>query len=72
MIEHGGPNGIKKATKLKPLASKVCFFEILMDFGKLVFFDVWRAGKNGPQNQTNHVLGQTKVEGQKSRHQRKG
>ena len=37
LIENGGPNGIKKSSKLKPWASKVWFFEILMDLGKLVF-----------------------------------
>ena len=37
-IENEDPNCITKASKLKPLASKVWIFEILMDFGKLVFF----------------------------------
>ena len=37
MIENGGPHGMKKASKLKPLAFKVWFLEILMDFGKLCF-----------------------------------
>ena len=37
LIEDGGPNGTKKSVKLKPWASKVPFFEIFIDFGKLAF-----------------------------------
>ena len=33
LIENGSPNCIKKVSKLKPLASKVRFFEILMFLG---------------------------------------
>ena len=38
LIENESPNGIKKILQLKPLASKVWFFEISMDFGQLIFF----------------------------------
>ena len=37
LFENGGPNGAKTLSKLKLLVSKVLIFEILMDFGKLVF-----------------------------------
>ena len=52
LIENWGPNGIKKASKLKPLASsKVWVFEILMDFGKLVFYYIFLGRQQaGPPN----------------------
>ena len=35
MIENGRPNGMNNASKLRPLASKVSFILILMDFAML-------------------------------------
>ena len=48
-IENGGPHGINIASKLKHWASKVSFFDIFMDFGKLVC-DVFSFGKKAGQN----------------------
>ena len=57
-IEHGGPTGIKKESKLKPLASKVRLFDILVDFGKLVFLMFLGAGKKRTQNNNNLIFGE--------------
>ena len=53
MIENGGPDGIEKVKiEIEALASKVLILEILMDFGKLLFFDVLeRWQKAGPKIQ---------------------
>ena len=44
------------SSKLKPLASKGYFFEILMDFGKLVFFMFVGAGNRRANKLKKHVV----------------
>ena len=55
MNENGAEHGANKASKLKHWADKVRFFEILIAFGKLVFFYVFgcwqKAGQKGNTNQ---------------------
>ncbi len=54
MIANGGPNGITKSSTFKPWASKVLFFEIFMDFGKLLVLMFFRSAK---RRVTNQLLG---------------
>ena len=56
LIENGSPYCIEKASQLKPLASKVWFFEILIDFGKLVFLMFLGAGKRRAKKLTNQFV----------------
>ena len=50
MVRKNDWNGANKSSKLKHWASKECFFEMLMDFGKLVFVIFFVLAKGGPRN----------------------
>ena len=65
IIGNGSPNGIKKASKLKPLASNVKKIEILMDFGKLGFLIFFGLAKIRPQNTKIRFLAKGKVQADK-------
>ena len=56
-MENAGPNGTKNASKLKPWASKIYFFEILMDLGQLVFLMVLGTGKRRAKKANKSTFG---------------
>ena len=51
LIENGGPNGGKKASKLKHWASKVWLFEFFWISASLFFWRFWVLAKGGTKSQ---------------------